>query len=226
MLPVPFQQFILLPFPYSFRFFLPAFCFCVVSQPFVFSGSCLDRRGAGLCSWNSVANIDKCTLYYNVSVLRVSSASFLQCAFVLLYFVLSHRISSILFPAAQNCIHIHGVGSIAKKGNFLEGALSLRSRRISSIMPAAHVTFSSQIAPNVSFPCFTTDAVAGDFQIYYGGQPPYSSKVREIFFATHFRIISCPLCPSAFVHVGCGVRSCHAPVFRASHDFHQRRRRT
>lgn len=33
--------------------------------------------------------------------------------------------------------------------------------------------------PNESFPCFTTDAVVGEFQIYFGGQPPFSSKVRS-----------------------------------------------
>ncbi len=54
-------------------------CFCSESDLLVCSshpappaGSCLDRRGAGLCSWNTAANVDHCTLYYNVSVLRVS----------------------------------------------------------------------------------------------------------------------------------------------------------
>ncbi len=35
------------------------------------AGTCLDRRSAGLCVWNALANADHCTLYYNVSVLRV-----------------------------------------------------------------------------------------------------------------------------------------------------------
>jgi hypothetical protein len=41
------------------------------------------------------------------------------------------------------------------------------------------LTCSSQVMPNESFPCFTTDAVVGEFQIYFGGQPPFSSKVRS-----------------------------------------------
>jgi hypothetical protein len=42
------------------------------------------------------------------------------------------------------------------------------------------LTWLSQIMPNESFPCFTTNAVVGEFQIFFGGQPPLSSKVRSV----------------------------------------------
>jgi hypothetical protein len=42
------------------------------------------------------------------------------------------------------------------------------------------VTFVVQIRPNVSLPCFTTDAISGGFQIYFGGPPPLSSKVHTV----------------------------------------------
>ena len=38
---------------------------------FAIAGSCVERRAPGLCSWSTLANTDRCTLYYNVSVLRV-----------------------------------------------------------------------------------------------------------------------------------------------------------
>lgn len=72
-----------LQFPPSFQHF------------FLTAGSCVDRRGMGLCSWNSAANIDRCTLYYNVSVLRVSQkAFFCEFFFALLLFCFSCFITS------------------------------------------------------------------------------------------------------------------------------------
>jgi hypothetical protein len=144
------------------------------------AGSCVERRAPGVCSWSTLANTDHCTLYYNVTVLRVGFPHARLLFYILNLFP---PIPTLSVPsAAQSCVNVDDIGTVSEKGNVVEGINFVEVRcRLNRpfwwhMQP---LTCSSQVMPNESFPCFTTDAVVGEFQIYFGGQPPFSSKVRS-----------------------------------------------
>jgi hypothetical protein len=70
------------------------------------AGSCVERRAPGVCSWSTLANTDHCTLYYNVSVLRVGFLHARLLFYILNYFPQYQRRLPLLQPRVASTLMI------------------------------------------------------------------------------------------------------------------------